>query len=119
MPPARTVKAILLNSGNLTPAGDGSFPSNVKNFETTRLPDGSLNRKEIPSEEWANFPVKIDVASAKLIRKSMNVDGWSTTIFFKDGAALQYSNCGIENNPPLDGDGFVELDLSYEGARWL
>jgi hypothetical protein len=114
----KTLNTITLNGKQLTPAGDPSIPTSVFNWEGKRNLDGSTSYKYIPSDETATIPVVLDAETATHLRTTLAVTGWSTTLSFRDGSSLQISNAAIVNNPALDGEGDVELEIFGE-PRWL
>jgi hypothetical protein len=118
MPTKKTLNTILLNGKQVTPAGDPSIPLDVFNWEGKRNLDGSTDFKYIPSDETITLPIALNGDTSSHIRDTKAITGWSATLTFRDGSALQISNAAIVNNPALDGEGDVELEIFGE-PRWL
>lgn len=114
----KSLNTITLNGAQLTPGGDPSIPTSAFSWEGKRNLDGSTDYKYIPNEDTATVPVVLDAETVKHLRDSQKITGWSCTMTFRDGSTLQYSNAAIVNNPSLDGDGIVDLELFGE-PRWL
>ena len=114
----KTLNTILLNGKQLTPAGDPTIPTNVFAWEGKRNLDGSTDYKYLPSDDTISLPIALNGDTAAHIRTTQAITGWSATFTFRDGSSLQVSNAAIVNNPPLDGEGDVELEIFGE-PRWL
>ncbi len=114
----KTVKTAIINGRQVTPSGDGSFPSDIFNWEAMRNLDESLDFKYIPNVEPVTLPIVLNESVRSHIRTTKQTTGWDATFFFRDGSTLQLSGAAITNNPAVDGDGVSELEM-VGNPRWL
>ena len=115
----KVIQTLTADGDQLTPSGDPSIPMDVYNWEGMRNLNGSADFKWIPSDETATFNVVLDSATVQTLRAKKQVTGWSMIAYFRDQTAVLLSGCGIVNNPTLDGDGAVDVEVFFGAVRWL
>jgi hypothetical protein len=117
---SKTLKSLEFNGVSVTPAGDPSIPLDVFSYEGKRNLDGSAEFRYVPSDETATFPVSLDQQAIKTIRAAMRLPGSLEVIaHFRDGSAVILGSSGIQNNPPLDGEGAVEVEVFPGRIQWV
>lgn len=114
----KTVQTIIWDGDTVTASGEASIPVDNSSWESSRNMDGSLSRKYVPSDEPATFSLRLDTGTRKVLSRTKKTIGWGINVYFRDGTSVQIGDCSVENNPQIDGDGSVDVDV-MGNVQWL
>jgi hypothetical protein len=95
-------------------SGEWTMQFGGKSRTVERNLDGTLSEQYVPEPDVASGPIRF--ASGSDLEELIQSEGFTATMWLRDGTAYQLTGATVQNHPELDTEGgTVELELAGTG----